>query len=866
MQIVKDNSQTGGKSIKSVPRSRASDSFYNLTDNQPDASNDSMTKHLALNFQITDNIEDNLKNYYTHNNLEDIVFNNKNNNDAILIKHREDDIRDSHETHEIDLEKFYEQKQSFVEDAIMRKSVTSASSSNFNMKRTFTFTQGQRNSKNNNQFSNTEKNVRGSSKNTRSSLTDQKQLDLKNITRNNPPVQTPKKSVEKVLSYEQFKTDNNSNKPSSTSKAMIRSNSEKTMLTRKPNTPSHKTKESTHPVANFKLKITNDSVEEIPLENDQINSRVSNKSSKNKISFGTDNARDSKKSPGKSTQLNTPKGNTFRKNNTQKSNNISLDKESTSSFNISRKPTIVSTKNSDQTSIVNIIKEGESKLNRKIISLKKKNEELDDKVKPLIAKCKTVSDPTNYYNTLLTLSEKVDKEEDVVIIPPEIEEEDNLGKLDKQRKIEIDANFKIENELLLHNNIPRSSNPLLGKQLSLRSSKFTSEFDKRLDTFASCSEKDDPVPVRKQTIQSDIITKGSNMNENYAEDIKQIYHKRKIGKYPGEVPTETAHNTNNEDEKLKQKFFDDFYHRNIKWKKGLMTKTVTRKEAIESNIQKNCSFTPKLTNSSRRILSKSVNYAPKNNEDFYTKNMKWKQHVEKHKQNQHLINERKEYEECYFYPVTNKSLNDMTKNIEKHSDDYVYVKNMNWLNMVKENRKRMDLERLEELRKSAKIEKIYDRLAKSKSMKNITNDGNEIIQTNSRELSAEEDLKKNLVISTGGSPNYLSTIRSGFSSAKHGSHIQFTPSIGDVYNQSVVEKEILEIKSLISSLKQALEENKKLSSNLNTCENESNFKLQKNELTLEQSCNVNMCSPARNYSKKSMTRSQSVDHVKYLSN
>ena len=60
---------------------------------------------------------------------------------------------------------------------------------------------------------------------------------------------------------------------------------------------------------------------------------------------------------------------------------------------------------------------------------------------------------------------------------------------------------------------------------------------------------------------------------------------------------------------------------------------------------------------------------------------------------------KKSFEECRFYPKTNKNIHErVIEEMKNKRDDYIYQKNLKWLKDVRENRKKGNLERLEMLR------------------------------------------------------------------------------------------------------------------------------------------------------------------------
>jgi hypothetical protein len=78
----------------------------------------------------------------------------------------------------------------------------------------------------------------------------------------------------------------------------------------------------------------------------------------------------------------------------------------------------------------------------------------------------------------------------------------------------------------------------------------------------------------------------------------------------------------------------DIYNKNVIWKKKSVAKYNDLKIEREKDELKECSFTPKLSKSSKNILCKSQSQIP--DEDFYKKNLKWKQNIEIYKLDQHV--------------------------------------------------------------------------------------------------------------------------------------------------------------------------------------------------------------------------------------
>lgn len=85
-----------------------------------------------------------------------------------------------------------------------------------------------------------------------------------------------------------------------------------------------------------------------------------------------------------------------------------------------------------------------------------------------------------------------------------------------------------------------------------------------------------------------------------------------------------------------------------------------------------------------------------------------------------MIKERKEYEECYFQPTTNKKVYESNIGLNKDfvKPDEFYKKNMEWLEKTRINKKKAELQYQEEI-KSANLgkTKIRERISKYKKSK-----------------------------------------------------------------------------------------------------------------------------------------------------
>lgn len=496
-----------------------------------------------------------------------------------------------------------------------------------------------------------------------------------------------------------------------------------------------------------------------------------------------------------------------------------------------------------------LISEAKSDFEKEIIQLKSTNEKLDKEVKPLIEKHRRESSKKSITcNKIFEFDSELNMNtlpnEAITISDLQVENQDPHSRNDKHHLSVKDMNTD-----------------------SLSKSRISPCNTKRVSQLF-VENSNNPIPskecnTRKMTLQSEVLTKG-HVDQNYEDEYKQIYVKRRA--------TRTITNTE-ETEERKRKFFDDLYHRNVNWKKNLVDKFSNIKEEFAEEELKKCSFTPKLSRSSEKILSKSMTYANYDKEDFYNKNIKWKQQVEKFKQTQHLINERKEYEECFFQPVIKKPLlTETTENSTKRDQDHIYKKNIEWLRKVNENKKLRHLEMKEEMKLKGRRESIRDRMARSKSTKNlmsnntIQSDQNNINLSNSNcYYNFSEEKSKNDLLSSRStlrlpiSPKSPNTFRSDMMTSN-----VFSSQTKDTIEISNFDKDIKELKYLISSLKTTLDENKYLytSEDKSRDENMGIHTGNRNFISINESCNININIKSPNESMiRTFKKSSSTERV-----
>ena len=153
-------------------------------------------------------------------------------------------------------------------------------------------------------------------------------------------------------------------------------------------------------------------------------------------------------------------------------------------------------------------------------------------------------------------------------------------------------------------------------------------------------------------------------------------------------------NENKEKEKNENDKFRKFYDDNIKFINDKNKKNEFLYQQKLINELKECSFHPKLTKSTLKIINNSNNYEKSiNNDDFYKKSIQWKKNHDNKLQNERTKKEKKDFEECYFHPITNpKQHEEVLENLKDKKEDYIYQKNINWLKQKELNKKEEEME------------------------------------------------------------------------------------------------------------------------------------------------------------------------------
>ena len=141
------------------------------------------------------------------------------------------------------------------------------------------------------------------------------------------------------------------------------------------------------------------------------------------------------------------------------------------------------------------------------------------------------------------------------------------------------------------------------------------------------------------------IQNTSVINENYKNDIQTIYEKRRN--------YFDSKNKNND----RRYSTTEIYERSKQYKEKTKEKNKRLKESLEKKELDECSFRPKITDKSSRILNDSISYREYNStEDFYKKNLEWKAKKDQSVQERLNTIEKQKYEECSFQPNANNHM------------------------------------------------------------------------------------------------------------------------------------------------------------------------------------------------------------------
>lgn len=304
-----------------------------------------------------------------------------------------------------------------------------------------------------------------------------------------------------------------------------------------------------------------------------------------------------------------------------------------------------------------------------------------------------------------------------------------------------------------------------------------------------------------------------NINDNksfisnpiYANEIHNIISKRKA-----------ILEASNNQIKTKEEQFQDFYNRNIDYYRATKEKTDTRRDQLTKEKFDQCSFNPKVSQSTEKILNDSINYKDyKTENDFYKKNINWKNSRDKEIQHLSVLHDREKFEECYFHPTINKELHErILKEMKGQKPDYIYKKNIKWLAQVNENRKKGQLEQIEQMK--IEQEKIKQQNQKLLNLGCQLRNNQSSLKTLNKLAQPKYPIDKHY--------QYRSQSEKKKNKARINTKTQEKDNA-----ENTIGKDITEIKDLISSLKDTLNENRKMNINYN-----------QDMILIDQRCNVNI--------------------------
>ena len=158
-------------------------------------------------------------------------------------------------------------------------------------------------------------------------------------------------------------------------------------------------------------------------------------------------------------------------------------------------------------------------------------------------------------------------------------------------------------------------------------------------------------------------------DQKYRNTLTDIYNKRKKRFSP----------KNNNKEKNDKNIT---YDRSINFIKRKQDKLKQLKTEYDNKEIENCTFKPIIIKNKYNNKLKN-----RNNNEFYQRNIEWKKKIKK---NQNQLNDKsnEEMKECTFYPKTTKEVHEKVLNELKFETepDFIFKKNKEWLDNVKQNR------------------------------------------------------------------------------------------------------------------------------------------------------------------------------------
>ncbi len=180
-------------------------------------------------------------------------------------------------------------------------------------------------------------------------------------------------------------------------------------------------------------------------------------------------------------------------------------------------------------------------------------------------------------------------------------------------------------------------------------------------------------------------------DEKYRNTLNDIYNKRK----------EIFSPDKNKEKNIK----NQTYERSINYMKRKQEKIKNLKKLNEDKEIEECTFKPKYYKNKYNKLEKRSNTTINKERinDFYQKEIKWKNDLKNKNQ---LIEKdlSDKMNECTFYPKTSKDIHEkvLTESKMKNEPDFIYKKNIEWLDKIKKNRIKSEKEMIDQFKSEQK--------------------------------------------------------------------------------------------------------------------------------------------------------------------
>lgn len=307
------------------------------------------------------------------------------------------------------------------------------------------------------------------------------------------------------------------------------------------------------------------------------------------------------------------------------------------------------------------------------------------------------------------------------------------------------------------------------------------------------------------------------LDTNQYNDIRNIIDKRQQQQQNKILSTKLNESTLS----TKTTTSNSIYERSKLYKQKSIEKINKIKNELALKETEECRFKPKLTKKSSQILNDSISYRSYNlTDDFYKKNVEWKNNRDKTIKSQSRRIEQMKYEECSFYPNASdvNKYKQLKTEVRSKENDYMYKKNMEWLNRIEKNKERDEKERISEMKyemeriakeNKKRIDKHLNRdrsvMSHKESIDYLAQPKSGIYCANNNNINnivGVNDMKRSMSFTSSKNTNTgLNTIH------QNDSQVDIN---GPSDNIKLNKQELNDIKMLLSSLKESLNVNKQM--------------------------------------------------------